>query len=399
MPEPRTVLVLHRGGGQLRGSEDALLTLLEGIDRKSFQPLVLHSHPVLSDPLRRMGIEAMSWPFPELLLSPSEARLPVFEYLRSLRRMHALARSRRAELVLCNGGGPCQLGVPVARRLKLPLVCLLHHPAPHACHRAWLTRCADVLVFASAFTAAHTRERTGRDGVVVPIGIDLRGHFTPAPRRDPSVRAGMGIAPDEVVFAQVGALVPEKEHALLLHAFARVVRTLSTARLLVIGEGPETATLRTLAANLGLSSRVTFTGRVDDVAIHLRHVVDVNVLASREEGLGLVNLQASACAVPNVACDATGVREGVGHGRTGLLFPAGDAGALAAFMIRLGGDPSLRRRMGEEGRAFAVEHFSRETYCARMRAVLDDALRAHAARPAGIPRRGRIVALREAGRA
>lgn len=397
MPEPRTVLVLHRGGSQIRGSEDALLTLLGGIDRASTRPIVLHSHPVLSEPLRRMGIEAMSWPFPELQLSTFEVRLPVPAYLRSLWRVHALARSRRADLILCNGGGPCQLGVPVARRLGIPLVCLLHHPAPHAYHRAWLTRFTDVLVFASAFTAAHTRERIGREGVVVPIGVDVRGRFTPAPRRDPSVRAGMGIGTDDIVFAQVGALVPEKEHALLLHAFARVLRTLSAARLLVIGEGPEEATLRTLAESLGLSSRVIFTGRVEDVAIYLRHVVDVNVLASREEGLGLVNLQASACAVPNVACDATGVREAVGHGRTGLLFPPGDAGALAAFMIRLGGDPSLRRRMGEEGRTFVVEHFSRETYCARMRAVMDDALRAHAARK--VPRRGRIVTLREAGRA
>ncbi|HSU13283.1 glycosyltransferase family 4 protein [Longimicrobium sp.] len=381
----RTVLVLHRGGGQIRGSEEVLLAFLAGLRRDRFRPVVLHSDPVLREPLAALGVEGAVHDFPEILLSRGEPKLPLLRWFGALRRMTAVARAERAELVLASGGGPCQLGVPVARRLGVPLVCLLHHPAPAYLHRAWLTRRADRHVFISRFTADHTRERIGRGGVVVAPGIDVHGRFTPPARRDPAVRLKMGIATDEVVFAQVGALVPHKEHALLLDAFARVRRIRPNVRLLVIGAGPEEARLRERALGLGLESAVTFTGRVDDVVPFLRHVVDVNVLASREEGLGLVNVEAAACRIPTVAADATGVRESVVHGHTGLLFPPGEVGALASFMLRLARDAALRAAMGAEGRAFAVERFSLERFNARMEAVLEDALVPRAASEASAP--------------
>jgi len=382
MPEAaraRTLLVLHQGGGQIRGSEEVLLGFLGGVDRAAFRPVVVHTDPVLAAPLAALGVDAELHDLPEILLSRGEVKLPLAGWLRALRDVTALARAEGAELVLASGGGPCQLGVPVARRLGIPLVCLLHHPAPAYLHRAWLTRHADEMVFISRYTAEHTRERTGRGGVVIAPGIDVHGRFVPPARRDPLPRLRMGIARDEVVFAQVGALVPHKEHTALLEAFARVRRIRPGARLLVIGGGPEEARLRERATALGIAEAVTFTGRVDDVVPYFQHVIDVNVLASAEEGLGLVNVEAAACRVPTVAADASGVRESVVHGQTGLLFPPGDVAALASFMLRLGRDPGLRARLGAGGRAFAVERFSPERFQARMAAVLERAISANAA--------------------
>jgi L-malate glycosyltransferase len=370
---PRTVLFLHRGGGQLRGSEDALLSLLDGLDRDLHRPVVLFSDPVLAAPLEARGIDGRLHDFPELMVSLGEIRLPLLRYLRALGSMIRIAREVDAELVFCSGGGPCQLGVPVAHRLGIPSVCLLHHPAPRGYLRLWLADRVDELLFISRFTAGHTRERIGRGGTLIPLGVDARGRYAPPARRDPAYRRMLGIAPGDVAFAQVGALVPHKEHGLLLEAFSRVAAEIPRARLLIVGAGPEEARLREMVETRGLARSVVFTGYVDDPAFWLRHVADAHVLASREEGLGLATLEASACGLPVVGGDGTGVRETIEHGRTGFLFPPGDAAALADAMLRLARDPELRAAMGRAGRELVLDRFSPDAY----RDAVHRVLRAH----------------------
>lgn len=375
MPDsaPRTVLFLHRGGAQIRGSEDALLALLDGLDRDSYRPVVLFSDPVLHAPLRARGIEGWRHDFPDLMVARGDTRLPVGRFLRSLVALDRAARETGAGMVFSNGGAPCQAGVPVARRLGIPILCLLHHPAPRHYLRGWMTDRVDELLFISRFTAEHTRERTGRGGTLVPAAVDARGRFAPLEQRDPVYRRMLGVAPDDVVFAQVGALVPHKEHALLLEAFSRVVAEIPRARLVIVGAGPEEGRLRETTEARGLAGSVVFTGFVDDTAFWLRHVVDVHVLASREEGLGLATLEASACALPVVGADGSGVGETIVHGRTGFLFPTGDAAALADAMLRLARDPELRAAMGRAGRELVLDRFSPDAH----RDAVDRILRAH----------------------
>jgi glycosyltransferase involved in cell wall biosynthesis len=381
---PHTLLILHQGGSHLRGSEEVLLNLLRHVDRSRWTPLVLHDDAVLAEPLRDLGVEGERWDLPGVLSGADGPPLPLRAWWRALRRLRALCRARPVDAVFCNGGGPCQLGVPAAAPLRIPLVCLMHHPAPRRLHAAWLTRFAGTLLYASRYTAEHTRARIGRNGPVVYPGVDALGRFAPPPVRDPAVRAALGLRPDDVVFAQAGALVPHKGHAVLLEAFARVAAALPAARLLVVGDGPERARLEADAARRGVADRVVFTGYVDDPAPLFRHGMDVGVLASREEGLGLVSLQAAACGLPAIGSDCTGIREAVVHGQTGLLVPPGEVPALAAAMLRLGRDPALRRRMGASGRLRVIEHFSAERSAARMQEAIADAVRA-AGREAAAP--------------
>jgi phosphatidylinositol alpha-1,6-mannosyltransferase len=79
------------------------------------------------------------------------------------------------------------------------------------------------------------------------------------------------------------------------------------------------------------------------------------------EGFGLVYLEAGAHGLPVVAHAIGGVPEAVIHNETGLLVAPGDQAALTAAFARLLGDPGLRRRMGEAGRARAVEHTWRDS--------------------------------------
>lgn len=373
---PHTILFLHLGGDRIRGSEEVLLTLIDGLDRSEMRPVVVASNAVLRAPLERFGTPVHVLELPELILAPGaepgrlpEVRLPVARWARALAALRKIAGAEGARLVVANGGGPIQLGLPVARLRGVPLVAMLHHPGSRAHHWCWGTRHADGLVFFSEYTRAHARTKLGVSGELVPLGVDV-GHFRPPAVREPAARSALGIDPDEVVFAQVGALVPHKGHTQLLTAFARVRASLPRVRLLVIGDGPEGPSLRTLAASLGVAPQVTFAGWVPEVAPYLQHVVDVNVLASSVEGFGLVNVQAAACGLPSISTDGTGTRETIVDGETGLLVPVGDVDALAAAMVALGGDPARRARMGAAGRRLAESRFSSASFQDGMRRVL-----------------------------
>jgi glycosyltransferase involved in cell wall biosynthesis len=71
-------------------------------------------------------------------------------------------------------------------------------------------------------------------------------------------------------------------------------------------------------------------------------------------------MEASAMGVPAVVTDIRGCRETVDHGENGLLFPAGDADALARSLIELLGDDERRARMGETGRRIAEDRFDEQ---------------------------------------
>jgi hypothetical protein len=134
------LLLLHRGGDQIRGSEEALLTLLSGLDRQRFQPLVICSDAVLSAQVQRLGCEAQLGDFPEIMIAGRRSRAPLLRYARAFTRLRRMCRAQDVGVILCNGGAPCQLAVPAARGTGTPVLCILHHPAGRRYHALWLTR-------------------------------------------------------------------------------------------------------------------------------------------------------------------------------------------------------------------------------------------------------------------
>lgn len=145
---------------------------------------------------------------------------------------------------------------------------------------------------------------------------------------------------------------PRKNTATLLRCLPRVLDRVPDARLRVVGGGPRLPALRELADDLGLGDAVAFLGEVEE-ADELRAefaAADLFCLPSRQEGFGIVFLEAMASGLPVVAGDAAAVPEVVPDGEAGLLVPPEDERALADALVRLLGDPALRARMGARGR-------------------------------------------------
>ena len=185
--------------------------------------------------------------------------------------------------------------------------------------------------------------------------------------------AAAGIPADAPLALAVGRLIEQKDHATLLHAFARVRSALPDAQLAILGSGPLEAETRALARELRLEDAVTLPGRTDIRDWLAR--ADVFVHTSRWEGFGIVLLEAMLAGLPVVATRVSAVPEVVADGRTGLLVEAGDVAGLAAALQELLADGERARALGEAGRHRARDEFSVERMADRTRAVYDDARR------------------------
>jgi len=182
----------------------------------------------------------------------------------------------------------------------------------------------------------------------------------------------LGIASSDVVFSQVGFVEEYKGVGLLVDAFEEVKKTNSNVKLVFIGEDPAKEKYLTIVKERGLTDSILFLGYVDSVAEYLLHVIDVNILASNEEGLGLVLLQASACGLPNIGTDETGIKETIIHNRTGFLFKENNKDELIGYMQRLASSNKLRSDMGLKGEDMIHEKFSEKIYVSKVQNELSE---------------------------
>jgi glycosyltransferase involved in cell wall biosynthesis len=134
------------------------------------------------------------------------------------------------------------------------------------------------------------------------------------------------------VILGVGRLHPQKDFPTLIHAFDRV-RQVRSARLMILGDGPERERLTALIAELGLTNDVALPGFVQNPYAYMSKA-SVFVLSSAWEGLGNVLIEAMAVGTPVVATNCeSGPAEILDRGKYGHLTPVGDSEAIAAAIL------------------------------------------------------------------
>lgn len=187
-----------------------------------------------------------------------------------------------------------------------------------------------------------------RDRLRLPPGrVHYVANFVAPAARPGSVPALPG-APERRV-ACVANIRPQKDHATLIAAFARVVAALPDARLLLMGAESDAghgAALRRAVAGAGIEANVSWMGVRDDVPDVLRACA-VGVLSSASEGLPLALLDYGTAGLATVSTSVGQCADVLDHGRAGMLVPPGDPAALAAALIALLGDRERRARLGD----------------------------------------------------
>ena len=169
----------------------------------------------------------------------------------------------------------------------------------------------------------------------------------------------LGVRPDALVVGNVAALTEHKDHDTLIRAAALVVERQPQARFVIVGDGELRASLAALAASLGVTDHVVFTGFRRDID-RLMPAFDVFCLSSVLEGLGTSLLDAMSFSRAIVATRAGGISEAVADGETGSLVPPRDFRALAAALLELLNDADRRAACGAAGRKRFETHFTAE---------------------------------------
>ena len=227
----------------------------------------------------------------------------------------------------------------------------------------WLKRASAVQAVSTRMAAELTRHGFPPDRILVlPNAVDVSRFSLRSVARAPG-------APFTAVF--VGRLVPEKDLATLLEAWARAFPPGEEidARLRLVGDGPLEARLRAQAERLGLTRQVEFLGHRDRVEEVLADA-DVGVLPSRIEGLSNTLLEFMASGLPALASRVSGSEDFVVPERNGWLFEVSDVPALAAALRAAKALPPERlAAMGRRARADVEAAASLDVVAGRLQAL------------------------------
>jgi glycosyltransferase involved in cell wall biosynthesis len=190
--------------------------------------------------------------------------------------------------------------------------------------------------------------------VTIRNGVDLQ-RFASA-LDVTALRGSLGFAADDCVAAVVARLEPQKGHAVVIEAAARLRDRFPRLRYLFVGGGSAEGAVRAEVARRGLTDRIIFTGFRTDSADLLR-AADLSILVSTKEGLSNTLLESLAAGLPVIASRVGGNAEVV-SGDVGVLVPPRDPDALTQALADLVADPLARARMGERGRERVRQEFS-----------------------------------------
>lgn len=277
-----------------------------------------------------------------------------------------LFRAEKVEVVHSHIGAWTAWVAIAARLAGVPLVVATYHNTYRyrrpklakmflQCARALATRQTAV----SRAVVAWLEKHYGLRGVSVTYpGVDTEKFAPRNVEQIFAVRRELGLSAGTPIVGTVGALSAQKDPGTFLRAARAVAASSPRGEVcfLVVGDGEMREELKVLAHQLGLNSAVRFLGFRQDVDA-LMAAMDVFMLTSRWEGLGIVLLEAQASCLPVVASRVDGICEAVVEGETALLVDVGAEAAFANGVLQFLGNPELGGTCGRKGRAFVKRHF------------------------------------------
>ncbi len=332
-------------GGVIHGATRYFLTVLPKLQEYDVALSVAflrEAHPA-ADRLRQMGVEPVF--FSRAKWNP----LTVWDvwWMVKRERIQVIHAAGMKGILTARLAGRLA-GVPVIAHLHdyLPVPSMLARPL------RWTSGLAAHTLTVSREVASFANETLKIDPArteVLANGMAIDEIVNTPAAKGVAFREQIGITPDAKVIGIIGRLVPVKGDDVLLRAMPGVLAKEPSARLLIIGDGPDRQSLEDRTHELGLSGYVFFAGQVTDVYAALR-AVDVCAIPSLSEGLPYVLLEAMAMGKPVVASAVGGLAETLRHCENGVLVRPNDAQALTKALISVMSDPLLVDTVVKGGR-------------------------------------------------
>jgi glycosyltransferase involved in cell wall biosynthesis len=368
---PWRVLFVESYPHVIFGQQKTLLTLLQKCASTPLENVVgvTADGPFVNAVQQQIGCEVIRFEYPALLANYGGA---VYRYrglrqlffgwqvLKYIARIRRILKEKRIKGVFCNDmRGLLTVGI-AARCLGIPVMIWDKLDRPHG----WLDWLQLPLANKVAFIAEavkvkfpawqlkYYRNRLS----IVPEGADVAIIDAIQALK----RSELGIKDEALVVAIVGSITPRKGLDRVLAILPALVAQIPNALLLIIGSADSSDEDQAYLQNIPNRShqQAIFLGFREDV-LAIMHAIDILVIPSRQEGMGLVVVEAMACHKPVVGARTGGIQEVIVDGETGILFYGDDSEQLLAALIKLAGSAELRKKMGQAGRERVEKYYDR----------------------------------------
>lgn len=257
---------------------------------------------------------------------------------------------------LLSGNKPkliCSVHTTINRNLKYELFDrLLYVPLMRRCDRI-ITVCENQNRYWSAKYAFLKKKI-----VTIHNGIDTELYADTMPDEEKrALREVLGILDGEIVIGMVAGLRMEKGHEYAFKAIELLLKSDERVKLVLVGDGPRSSFLHSLAKELGVFSKIVWAGKIKDPRRHIS-IFDIFLMSSYTvETFSIAILEALSMGKPVVATDIGGTAEMVENGINGYLVPPKNPGALAEKLHALARNPELRAQMARQARKKVEEKF------------------------------------------
>lgn len=365
----RVVYLTHTLG--VGGAEELILNMVTRLPRDRYEPIVC----CFENPPGPIGPEIASRGIPVVPLGIAPGwRHPlawwtIVRYLRRVRPHVVHTFMLPASLYGRSAAVAARVPVIIGTEVNIYDRKQWHHIIAE---RLLAAGTACVVASAESVKTSYVRQLGIREDAVRVVYNAVNWDRLQATATPHEIRTQLGIPLDRIVVGVVATLQDKKGHRVLFDAFARTPG-LEDAWLVLVGDGPERASLETYASTVGIRDRVTFCGTRRDLG-NLLPAMDVFALPSLWEGLPLALLLAMGAGRPVVATRLAGIPEVVTDGETGLLVEPGDAAALGSALARLRGDAVLRARLGAAARMSVRERFGADAYSEAVTGIYEEFL-------------------------
>jgi len=345
------------------GITSYLLTLATGMRKKGHSVYLASSGGFWLSRFMAEGIDFVPVP-----MNTKKAVSP--KILASLLKLSKTIEKSEIQLVHSHSRTTQVLGYWLARNLKIKHILTCHGFFKRRLFRKLFPCWPDVIIAISEQVKEHLVKDLKADErkiFVVPNGIDVEKSKIQNPKPKTELKKQLGLKEGPII-GIVARLSDVKGHLYLIQALPFVLKQIPEAQLLIVGDGKMKKELVQAVENLKIKQNVVFIPSVPDTR-EIFSLMDVFVMPSLKEGLGLALMEAMASGLAVIGSDVGGIRSLIQDGKNGLLVKPQDVTGLSQAILRLLTDPRESGALGEAGRIFIEKNFSQDKMVSQTQGV------------------------------